>query len=464
MGVQPNYPYKPPLTPQDSAHNLYNVHSTRTTRYDSTDELKSDYSDNSSGYIETSGEQRPVTKHGSLDGAYKRRSRDFEGHPHYGSLERDGTITELTPSKFGSKRESTSDYRESIYPYPDNVTDLVTEAEQRMAAMKMQNQSHGGSLHRIQSEPSYIRYQVPQYVDSTYGSQSSVQNTSGSTNNQPDPPAGVKGWYDNSEESQRILRQQQAPSTPQYESPPPFYVNQESGNMHSTPYEHQQQQPQTAPPPPQHHTATHYQTVNSDQQPRVMVTKYQSFVEVSKPFEMSDFYKYSEKLRRQRTVKQQQQTLMGSSPPDQPGLEGQQQYSQLPPPHGGHYPQHQSPHHQHSPQAYPASPKPPIKTKPKSPYLPHRDHTGNGAYVQKTAASPSMYRAANVRGPFGAQHQQQHQHQQTPPDTPVYMSQAQYQASGQTPRHMRYQPVQPMTCEPVHENSSSNRSTPHRLV
>ncbi|ELT98508.1 hypothetical protein CAPTEDRAFT_207600 [Capitella teleta] len=31
-----------------------------------------------------------------------------------------------------------------------------------------------------------------------------------------------------------------------------------------------------------------------------VTTKYQNYVEVSKPFEMSDFYKYSEKLRRQR--------------------------------------------------------------------------------------------------------------------------------------------------------------------
>ena len=125
--------------------------------------------------------------------------------------------------------------------------------------------------------------------------------------------SGIKsGAEPSSGNNPQQIRQQNPPRTPVFENPPLPFVQQD---------------------PPAQQMYSHTETQ------QMTVTKFQSYVEVSKPFEMSDFYKYSEKLRKQRTVERRQQkleaVLAGQAIPSPQGARGQGDGSGAPSPAGG---------------------------------------------------------------------------------------------------------------------------------
>ena len=62
------------------------------------------------------------------------------------------------------------------------------------------------------------------------------------------------------------------------------------------------------------HSAGRLTVYGEAEPPGMTVKKFQNYVEISKPFEMSDFYKYSERLRRQRLSERDSLTSPVTSP------------------------------------------------------------------------------------------------------------------------------------------------------
>ena len=103
---------------QEVIHNLYNS----VSMYSSTDELKSESYDNCDESECMGSGGRVPPKHGSFDSTHELRMceggcyDDYSSQPCYGgSLERNSSLclSNLTPSKFGSKRDSHTDYKDS---------------------------------------------------------------------------------------------------------------------------------------------------------------------------------------------------------------------------------------------------------------------------------------------------------------------------------------------------------------
>lgn len=230
-------PYNP------AQHNLYSVTSNMSRRYDSADELQSppgDYNPADSMYKRPNdpalqyqqSQQQPFATPSPLH------------HRHGGSV--DLLDTELSPSKFGSKRESHADRQ----TYPD-------------------------------SEDGYRTY--PGSLGGHHGThpQSSKQYA-------PEPSGNTQWYVGNEPMMVHRPRQQDTPTSYPMEDSNVSYEGMDLSQMESPASQSQHQQSLT-------------------------VTKYQNYVEVSKPFEMSDFYKYSEKLRRQRVSESPTQAYQGQS-------------------------------------------------------------------------------------------------------------------------------------------------------
>jgi len=382
----------------EQENNLYNVNTYATTRYDSTDELKSPppTSEEYDSYYE--GHRWP-SKHGSLEGAYKRSQSQEPDGRHYGSLERNSSRTssyssqpdpnvmldELTPSKFGCKRESVTDSRDSPYqpvempPFPSNPAYHGHSHHPQYA-----HHNHGDG------DPAQHNTSIP-FIDS---SQQSV-NSSGSSNS--------PYWY---ESQGSIMRQQAPPHTPQFESPPTPAIQQEVMQM-----------------PHYDGTSAASQESPLSQQQKVMhVMKYQNYVEVSKPFEMSDFYKYSERIRKQRHSEQHSPGSGGQTASPRHSSVSSQGGGGPPPPSG----QSRS-----RPTSRPSSPS----------------HQGQNYGQYRTPPSP--YQGKRPVHGHGS-------HPGTPSGYPAQHS----------PQHISYQPPQPMTCSPVVTGDQqsappSSQNTPH---
>lgn len=354
---------------QEAIHNLYNINTNQTMRYDSSDELKD--GEGEEAYTAESQRLQLPSKHGSLEGAYRRRSRDFEGHMNRaGSLEDDLMLPSLAPSKYGSKRDSAADYNmeyhSSSLPPPrtrESDTDSI---------------SHSSSSTQELPPPPRELLMGDGNEDSGFASYEG---------NYQD-----KMWYEVGEPSSG-LRQQPPPHTPQFESPPPSVVHQDQVS-----YQHESRSQLRSP------------------QQVMTVTKYQSYVEVSKPFEMSDFYKYSEKLRKQRNIQTKQEKLEAI-------LSGKQ----IPP----------QPPHVDNVKRYPPYLTSPTGSRPESPYS------------SMNSPSPGHYQSSHSRGyPGGVMH---------------YQSQSvSYHSHGSNTRQA-YTPLKPMTCEPMRDSPTPSHSS-QRLV
>ena len=99
----------------------------------------------------------------------------------------------------------------------------------------------------------------------------------------------------------RDSHQQPPPVSPQQSYPPyrcdavpvpVLHIESQAGGGHSP-------QPQSPTPPP------------PAQSTLVTVTRFKPHMEVTKPYETSDFFKYSERLRKQRIIENYQRQLMG---------------------------------------------------------------------------------------------------------------------------------------------------------
>ena len=373
---------------RETTHNLYNINTTQTMRYDSADELKTPEEMEERSFSESHSERlRLPSKHGSLDGAYnKRRAPGSLELSRYGSLE--GQLSDTSGQeadlKYGGKPDA--EYSDSVAPLTEGMTHLGRDSESDSMSQS------GSSTH----EYPRVAYREQAYSSGqTYQSYESYSSVT----------SGTPHWYES--DSPTVARQQPPPHTPQYEVPTQTFVQEQAQYTR--------------------------EAVNIPQQ-QMTVTKYQSYVEVSKPFEMSDYYKYSEKLRKQRTIEKRQQKLESV-------LSGS----------GDSY----------------------MNTSASSPNMyayAAADRTHSPASLNTTASSPYAYDSrSNPTSPYSySQHFQDSFYTNTPPSPGSHQSRSRVPQRAQPPMNYTgvgsrpYQPPQPMSCEPIHENPAP--STPHRLV
>ena len=275
-----------------AVHNLYNLHTHRTSRYDSCDELKTPSPSSSTPAAATgeyydsftdAGERVPVPappahilaaqqaaaaaaahqQAGGLDTSHSTSSSSLPLHPQHPG----GDLPELTPSRFGSKRESHSDYRDSPY----QIVDMPPPPS---------------ALHsQYLPPPQPAREQAYQaYQGQDSGGQ---QQEYGIPSGTPHPSANIP--YIDSSQSSLTSSTSSAAVAPQY----PYRGPTAAGSADSSPAYTPQYQ--SDPPAPPHHSNAATPTGVDGS----TVTKYQNYVEVSKPFEMADAYKYSERRRKQ---------------------------------------------------------------------------------------------------------------------------------------------------------------------
>lgn len=187
----------------------------------------------------------------------------------------------------------------------------------------------------------------------------------------------------------------------------------------------------------------------------VTVTKIQPHrnVEViSKPFEMSDFYKYSEKMRRQRYIEQYQQQLIGGSRCSSPSQQstdsgGENSFSGsnssfANPPSSS---LHTSPSHSLSSVSCRPGPGSPAAHR-GSPFMSHKRE------IDQSYDSPPL---GSSRFEAVKEHSSHVQYtMQTPSGTRVYKS-------VQT-KHTHYQPLTPQKCDPLSRNQASTPRTHNR--
>lgn len=417
--------------------NLYNVNTHRTAHYSSADELKSPEEGGEPYYDGDQGSGIPPQR-------YPQPGAGGEGR-RYGSLDRNAHLTdynfaELSPSKFGSKRESHSDYRDSVYPdgtehgqYVDYMPPLPSsagfEVPQAPPAANYPPQQSQGRVRRLQQEFEGYMDKTPTqtertasgtnlpYIDSS-SSHSSLHSAASNPHQQH--------WYDSRDSnSNGAVRQQAPPRTPQFESPPTPFVQEytpENTNSH-----------------------VHSPQTESPQHP-MTVTKHQGYVEVSKPFEMSDFYKYSERLRKQRHSE-------GSPGPTTPtGV--QSPYVAR----ATHFNQGNVSNQGQQQQQPPSTPVfLQSRSRPTSPYLQPRPQEGSYSVHKMASPSPSPYQT-RTRTPYNPQGNYAQQQQ-------AYYGQSesfQGHPSQLSPHHVLYHPPQPMTCDPVQQ--SRQDSVPNKAT
>ena len=160
-----------------------------------------------------------------------------------------------------------------------------------------------------------------------------------------------------------------------------------------------------------------------DSSHRPMVKQCTSYIKVSKPFEMADVYKYSERLRKQRVSGQASWGIASDSPVHTPQWQSLP-FTQRMVPAGGGY---QNP----PPYTAPNSPtsQQSSRSRPHSPYSQSSLSSHDGSY-SSSSYKPSPYHqnaqkySAAQHGMYqtyqsAAQNSPYHQHQQYPPRPPV---------------------------------------------
>ncbi|CAC5387797.1 FERM domain-containing protein 4A,FERM domain-containing protein 4B [Mytilus coruscus] len=384
-----------------SANNMYNLTTQQTSHYESSDQLKTPTNKNYSESLENVFEDK-AANHNSLDSSYRKT-----GNPkNYGSLERnsrrknetwqprdrqhsdsDASISHLSDidtSKYGSKRASQSEY--DLSGQKSNLIELPVRHEEQG-----DNRRHHGRWNDVaHTEPSPL-IQSPNQ-DYREGSEPHCYS-----------PRSYEGKRQGGRGSPYIER---SIMTKRVESPNSSAV--------------------------------------------VTVTKMQphrSVELVSKPFEMSDFYKYSEKIRRQRMIENYQQQLLGDSlsrcsSPSQhstdsgDGSTGHNSVYKYP--HPNYSPSHSSSSSGHS--HYPMGPSnhsTPVRTQ--SPYL-----TRKGDYDSSSqSASMPKYQSQSTHVQYSVQ---------TASGGRVIKS------VHTTTKHTQYQPLTPLKCDPIHNQSRTPSS------
>ena len=287
------------IAANDLSHNLYNLNLNRTACYNSRDELKtgerrhpdppldpySTYPQAHQYYQHSAPvNSRNLPRSASFDsrggGSVENEVHGYSHPQHQHGAERwahdvDSSssssgvlIGELTPSRFGSKRESHSDRRDS----PFYNAHLPVHEYDHAHVYGDASVAHAQQLHsRMQ-----VSNSMP-YMDSSHSSQAS----SASSNH-------FRYNSHRSTTDTTSLRQQNPPLTPQFESPPVAVLRHDSPKL------------SRAATSAHAYAAARERGAVSPLLSSMTVTKYSNFVETSKPFEMADFYKYSEKIRKTR--------------------------------------------------------------------------------------------------------------------------------------------------------------------
>ena len=369
-------------------------------------------------------------KSNSLDSAYRRGGHGdhsvAEDYSRYGSLERNYIqqsgeyLDDLTPSRFGCKRDSMTDYRD-VNPYNKDDQQHSVNRDYDISEEQTHGDIYGDLSHDyVGQQYSYEPYNYDPHATHPYMNLSSG-----------DP----RQWYEGVT----------SPQGQRYEDAggrdAPYY-NHDHAN-----YQHQ-----GAPPcqPPVDGVG------GGDPQSRT-VTRYQGYVEVSKPFEMSDFYKYSERLRRQRNSD-------GGQSVSSQGSNSQTPYRGAPPspyltprtiPHpsaGGQIPPHEVTHstpyvQTQSRSSRPSSPfSPPNALSDSTQYSSYQPPTPSPAIIHSVRTPTATY---NVGGSTSA--------------SPYHIQSPSYHSPQNSPRQLPYQPPQPMTCEAL-QDPNKTPTPQNRLV
>ncbi|XP_067683373.1 FERM domain-containing protein 4A-like isoform X6 [Haliotis asinina] len=410
-----------------SANNMYNINSQRTSHYESTDHLKMSTNPNYQGEGVYDDRLNLPSKHGSLDGAYRKAQQK------YNSLERnsrqdhpgnDPNLPELTPSRFGSKRESQTEYE---YDPPSHRSSIMVEVpvhhEEHSGNRGDGNRGDGRTYYSEKqfwqeaapADPSpIVRSPEPERKDNAGRSESPQVDQCYS-------PRGFEGSYTRSERYVYPASSDQSVNARLRESQP----SPQSSSL-------------------------------------VTVTRLQPHMEVSKPYEMADFYKYSERLRRQRLIEHYQRQLIGTerisraSTPSQHSTDSETSH------HSGSGQFQSSSNLVHPPSPYRAcTPQSPTYSTTSSVSVGHpqvmygqqlqqqqQHHPGGGDHPQYggTREVTSSFQTVKSHGP-GVQYVQS-------------MSfRAQQIQSAAAAQHKVYQPLQRMKCEPIKKTFNPSNST-----
>ncbi|XP_013384701.1 FERM domain-containing protein 4A isoform X7 [Lingula anatina] len=434
-------------------HNMYNVNTGSTAHaghYQSTDELKGGgeglYGGGDNSSVGSDDRGGFPARHNSLEGTYRRGSKEY---PRYGSLERnvntftrqqqyyldqqqqqqqhqrqEENLPELTPSRFGSKRDSHSDFGD-YFERDRPVHNMPHHHHQ-------QHHHHHHQQHKQQhhhsSHPHHQQHQRYSNIEEkSYGAAEASIPYIDSNGHRHEP----RQWYETSESPPSLKHRHHSGSdSPRYESP--LQPNVKHDIMNISRDIQQRLSVEREKNPERNENRTNTKGAPESPKPVMTVTKFRPYREVTKPYELSDFYKYSEKLRRQRSN-------------ESPGSQ-----SSGTPPHSG-----QEPH------------------SPRSPYLSQRTPHHQGAAAaggqgatyseggyDRPPLSPASYETVRERG-LGSYTVQSHQ-------APRYHTQtAGYHSQSSSSRQVQYTAPQPMKCEPVlsppPDGSNSSSSGARRL-
>lgn len=405
-----------------SANNMYNLMTQRKSHYDSTDVLQTPTNKEPYENFDTAFDDKLQlsSRHGSLDGSYgkslsplnygslernpKRRNEHWDRRDRkFSDSEKDLNLQDLEPSKYGSKRNSRSEYDLST-PRNSLVEVPVTHEASPHTRSNNYRRDSGRWQDTCKPEPSPI-----------IKSPSQQQTNSEYTSSQCYSPRGHEGSF-----------------------------HGHSGGKYSD-----------YSPVPKRIESPHVQS-----SALVTVTKlqpHQSVEVVSKPFEMSDFYKYSEKIRRQRMIDQYQQQLMGverlsrCSSPSQHSSDSGDNTSHSGGGSGGTGPYR----HQHNHQQSNLSPS-------HSSSSVHRSGSslgyGNPSHqIASSSPYPSHKRDYQVTSHGSPKIVKEQTHVQYSVQT---ASGQRVYKSVQTTKHTHYQPLTPLKCDPVRNQSATPNSTP----
>ena len=313
---------------------MYGVSSRRTSRYESNKDLVSPSYSNREG-IDTVFDNKLSlqSKHGSLE-----NTSAYRKPPHgYGSLERNlrkktdrryerkhsdtdtnTNYNDLTPAKFGSKRTSQSEYDLSS---KGSEFSSVNNSDSPSSSRKFSYDSRTPSTDYSSSRTPSVDYSYKSDHNTPTFSRKLIEvpvmhegYSSRSDNHHSNHSQSRTGWHDAAAtEPSPIIRSPIKSHSDNYLSAGKSRTEQYgSGDCYSPRgYEGSRQK--------SHHSELSVKPMESPHllpqatsSKIVTIAKSSPHLEISKPFEMTDFFKYSERLRRLRLVEQYQQELMGS--------------------------------------------------------------------------------------------------------------------------------------------------------
>ncbi|XP_045166561.2 FERM domain-containing protein 4A-like isoform X3 [Mercenaria mercenaria] len=465
-----------------STNNMYNVNSRRTSRYESNHDLNTP----SESHYETldnvfDNRLQLQSKLGGLENAYNQTQKS------YGSLERNlkkrqnreyerklsdtdtnSEISSNTPSRFG-KRTSRSEYdlssKGNEQPVVNTENDFPLSSRSRNYVVNSPTQNYPSrsdryNNERLDSVSSHRMIEVPIHHESSQrqdrnldlNSQSrAAWQDSASTEPSPIIQSPTKRTFN------ELYTGSGGGDTPQGQCYSPRGYEGARANTHSK------------PPHSEHKVSVNVidspHGVPQATSSKIVTIKMSPHVEVSKPFEMKDFYKYSEKLRRQRLVEQYHNALVGSraSSPSQHSSEGDTHHSTS----SYHHPQGSQYGQSTSGQVHPAYRG--TSTSSASPYgspVSSRHMTGNHPYTSQSNASQDHMGYGNSRAnsvsstsssttTYGVS---------TSTSRVQYTVQTQggrvlYKAQHQSSKQTHYQPPTSMKCEPVRSSRDIRRGS-----